>query len=63
MEPLLTIPEVAELLKVKPRTIRRWIELRKIAFVNLPGGDKRFKAEWLESWIDQRTIKPVKQVA
>jgi excisionase family DNA binding protein len=55
----LTIPEVAERVKVKPRTIRAWIEKRLIVFVKLPGGDIRIQEEWLDNWLKKRTVKSV----
>jgi excisionase family DNA binding protein len=57
MSTLLTINEVAERLKVKPLTVRRWMLKKAIAFINLPGGGKRIKEENLEGWIEKRTVK------
>lgn len=57
MSTLLTIKQVAALLSVSDRTIRRWIDAGKISFIKLPGGDLRMKEENLERWIDKRTIK------
>jgi excisionase family DNA binding protein len=57
MEKLLTIPEVATKVNVKPRTVRSWIEKRKITFVKLPGGDIRIPKEWLDGWLAARTVK------
>ena len=52
-ERILTVPEVAERLKVRPEAIRRWIRAGKLpAF--LPGGTKtgyRIKASELEQFI------------
>ncbi len=53
----LTIPEVAEIVKVKPRTIRSWVEKRLIVFVKLPGGDIRIQKEWFDNWLKKRTVR------
>jgi excisionase family DNA binding protein len=54
---LLTIDQVAAKVNMKPRTIRSWIEKKKITFIKLPGGDIRIKEEWLEGWLNKRTVK------
>lgn len=57
MEVYLTIDQVAEIVNVKPRTIRSWIEKRQITFTKLPGGDIRIEKEWLNNWLKVRTVK------
>jgi excisionase family DNA binding protein len=56
MSTLLTIKQVAALLNVSQRTIRRWIDAGDIAFIKLPGG-LRIRQENLERWLDKRTTK------
>jgi len=56
MANLLTLTEVATKLNVKPRTVRGWMEKGKIAYIKLPKGI-RFREDWLENWLDKRTIK------
>lgn len=57
MSPLLTINEVAATLQVDPRTIRRYVKDRKLAGIKLPGGEWRFKEEFLNNWLETRTMK------
>jgi excisionase family DNA binding protein len=56
MEKLLSRKEVAERLSVSVDTIKRWERAGKIACIKLPGA-VRFRAEWLENWLNKRTIK------
>lgn len=56
MTDLLTIPDVAKKLQVKERTVRSWIEKGTIGYIKLPQGI-RFRPEWLENWIDKKTVK------
>lgn len=54
---MLTINQVAERLSVDPQTVRAWIKAGKLAGVKLPGGDWRVKEEFLNNWLDKRTVK------
>jgi excisionase family DNA binding protein len=47
---LITIQELSELLKVKPKTLYQWAELRQIPFLKLNGA-LRFDLDDIESWI------------
>lgn len=38
---LLTVPEVARLLRVGESTVRAWIARREVPFIALPGGEYR----------------------
>jgi excisionase family DNA binding protein len=38
---LLTVAQAADLLKVSDRTIRRWIEAKKVPYLKLPNGGYR----------------------
>jgi excisionase family DNA binding protein len=54
---LLTVSEAANYINISPRTIRRWIDENKIAFINLPGRNLRIKKQWLDGLLDKRTAK------
>lgn len=41
---LMTPGEVADLLRVNPKTVTRWANQGKISSVRTPGGHRRFKA-------------------
>ena len=47
---LITIQELSELLKVKPKTLYQWAELRQIPFLKLNGA-LRFDLNDIERWI------------
>jgi excisionase family DNA binding protein len=42
-QPLLTASEVAELFRVNPKTISRWVRERRITGIRTPGGHGRFR--------------------
>jgi excisionase family DNA binding protein len=61
MDPLLKIPEVAELLGVSEPTLRDWCYSGLFPFVRLGGpakGPIRFSRPMIEQFIEARTIKP-----
>lgn len=45
----LTLKEVAEMLRVKPRTVYDWVSKRKIPFER-KGGSLRFRLDAVEQW-------------
>ena len=49
---LLTTSEVAELFRVDPSTIRRWIDEKRIAAITLPGGRKRYRRSDIEAILE-----------
>jgi excisionase family DNA binding protein len=55
---LFTIPEVAELMKVSVRTVRRLQQQRKIPFIKV-GGAVRFTRNDLASYLEQRHVRPI----
>ena len=55
MTPLLKKQEVADLLKVSPRTIDAWCRARLLSFRRIPGG-KRFTYEDLNAFLDSRLV-------
>jgi excisionase family DNA binding protein len=56
----LTIKETAAYLNVTVRCIRSWIELKKIEHVKFPK-EVRFRKEYLDKWIEKRTVKAKKE--
>lgn len=56
MEQLLTVNELAVILKVSPWTIRSWCSQRYIPYFKL-GGAVRFRASELERWL-KKNISP-----
>jgi len=54
MKPIMTIPEVAEILEIATCTLRRYIRRRLIAVVILPGNDQRILEKDLKKFIDDR---------
>jgi len=55
MQRLLTIPEAAQALAVKPATIRAWLLRRKLPRVNC-GRAVRIPAEAIAQFIERNTI-------
>jgi excisionase family DNA binding protein len=49
---LLVQQEVADLLRVEPRTVRRWAREGKIPAVKLPSGEYRFRREDVDDLIE-----------
>ena len=41
MERFIRVGQVADLLGVNPRTVRRWLTRRQLAFYITPGGERR----------------------
>jgi excisionase family DNA binding protein len=58
MEELLTIAEVAEIVKVRPETIRRYVKTRKLKALTLPGGDYRIRRCDLDVLLTPHTASP-----
>jgi excisionase family DNA binding protein len=57
---LFTISDVAELLKVSVRTVRRLQQQRKIPFVKV-GGVVRFARSDLASYLEKRHVRAIDQ--
>ena len=55
-EPLLTVPEAAAYLRVKPRTIYQWVWRRRIPFCKA-GAAVRFRRTELDVWLARRNRK------
>ncbi len=52
-EPLLTLEEVADFLRVDPKTVRRWVAARRIPCLRI-GTRIRFDPGDLVSWVRRR---------
>lgn len=55
-EPLLTVPEAAAYLRVKPRTVYQWVWRRRIPFLKA-GSAVRFSRAELDVWLSRRNRK------
>jgi excisionase family DNA binding protein len=55
MQRLLTVPEAAEALALKPATIRAWLLRRKLPFVHV-GRAVRIPAEAIARFVELNTI-------
>lgn len=52
---LLTAEEVAEILRINPSTISKWVSMQKIPFVKV-GGRVRFKRDSIDRWIKSHEV-------
>jgi excisionase family DNA binding protein len=52
-EILLTVEQVAELLNVAPKTIRKWVYMRQIPFKKVGKRFVRFRRTEIASWIER----------
>lgn len=56
MEPLLTTEDVAEFFRVKPKTIREWVQEGRLTAVSHPGNrGLRFRREDIEATVAPAT--------
>lgn len=55
-DPLLTVAEVAEYLRVKPRTVYQWVWRRRIPFLKA-GATVRFRRAEIDEWLARRNRK------
>ena len=55
-EPLLTVKEVANILKVRPETVRGEISAGRLAALRIgaKGGATRIRPEWLHIYLEKR---------
>jgi excisionase family DNA binding protein len=51
---LLTPRDVAELLRVHPKTVLRYVRTAGLPCVRLPGGDVRLRRSEVDRWLDRR---------
>ncbi len=57
MSNLLTLQQAADKMNVKLRTLRSWLEQGKITAIKMPNGGWRIREDWLDNWLDKRTVK------
>lgn len=53
MQPLLTIEEAAEILRVEPTTVKGWVREKKLPAVKLSYRTLRIRPQDLQNYIDQ----------
>jgi len=58
MQALLSEKEVAQVLNVNPRTVRRWRSDGLIPFLKLPGGRIRFNPNTIQIWLQRNCPNP-----
>jgi excisionase family DNA binding protein len=58
-EPFLTTVDVAEILQLKPCTIRKMCTERRIPFVKL-GGSVRFRPDDIRAWTDENLREAIR---
>jgi excisionase family DNA binding protein len=54
---LLTPAEVAERCNATQRQVRRWLDERRMEFIDLPKG-RRVRESALNAWLADRTVAP-----
>ena len=57
MDKLLTIDELAVIIKVKKSTIYQWVHLRLIPYIKV-GRLLRFREEDIQKWLISRQVEP-----
>ncbi len=55
---LLTVPEVAELLRLTPKGVYALVESRRIPFIRV-SNRVRFRRSEIEKWLDGQQVPPV----
>ena len=61
---VLGYPDAARFLGVSERTLERWVQERRIPFVQLPRrgawSGVRFLRSQLVKWLEQQTVRPIR---
>ena len=61
---LLTPAEVAQLFRVHPKTVSRWVQAGKLSAVRTLGGHRRYRASEVYALLDEKGIgAPVDMIA
>jgi len=60
VKPDLTLQQVSERLNVPVRTLRSWMKKDMKCYWQ-KGRVIRFPVDWLENWINNRAVKPLKR--
>ncbi len=58
-ERLLTPAEVANLFRVHPKTVSRWVQSGKLSAVRTLGGHRRYRANEVYALLEESGISPV----
>jgi excisionase family DNA binding protein len=58
MNRLYTVEEAADILRLKPKTLRNWISARKIPFLKI-GGSVRLSEQQLQEIIQGSEMRPM----
>lgn len=58
-ERLLTPAEVANLFRVHPKTVSRWVQSGKLSAVRTLGGHRRYRANEVYALLEESGIAPV----
>jgi len=58
----ITVEELAERLKVSPRTIQRIIDRKQIPAIRI-GRQWRFRREWVDVWLKSNTVNIAKDAS
>lgn len=56
---VLTPSEIADLLHIDPKTVRKWLRERSLIGIQLPGGDWRVLQPDFDAFIQQYRLQPV----
>jgi len=54
-ERLLTPGEVANILRVDPKTVTRWARAGKLSSIRTPGGHRRYSETEVRAWMAEST--------
>ncbi|MCX7045430.1 MAG: helix-turn-helix domain-containing protein [Candidatus Sumerlaeota bacterium] len=57
---LITVQELADILRVNPRTVLRFVDQKEIPAIRV-GRQWRFRREWVTQWLDHCTINSEKE--
>jgi excisionase family DNA binding protein len=56
VDQLMTVPQLAEMLAVSEKTVRKWVFRREIPFVKLNGKSVRFSRLAIQKWMNQGAV-------
>ena len=62
-ERLLTPAEVAQLFRVHPKTVSRWVQSGKLSAVRTLGGHRRYRANEVYALLEETGIQTVEPIA
>jgi excisionase family DNA binding protein len=59
---VLTPSEIADLLHIDPKTVRKWLRERSLVGIQLPGGDWRVLQPDFDAFIERHRLSPASAV-